>query len=70
MAAESLSPVVISGPDGGVILATLDFARHTWRPDDGGNIPDAHYPVETLAPRGTAMVLVEMNADGTFTEVV
>jgi hypothetical protein len=66
---ESLSTVSISGPDGGVILATLDFATHTWRPDDGGNIPDAPYPVEILAPRGSGAVLVEMKADGTFVDV-
>lgn len=67
---ESLSPVSISGPDGGVILATLDFATHTWRPDESANIPDAPYPVEILAPRGTGAVLVEMRADGTFVDVV
>ncbi len=68
-ASGGLSPVVLSGEDGGVVYATLDFAKRTWTLDDGSGIPGDFAAVNVMAPRPSGDVLVEMRPDGTFSEV-
>ncbi len=69
LANGSLSPVVLSGEDGGVVYATLDFLSRTWKLDDGSAIASDFSSVNVMAPRPSGDVLVEMKPDGTFSEV-